>query len=351
MASSDNCSRGVGFVCIIIFYDMLSHWKTYALALLLSFILAAVFTLSLFNYYTCTIKLAPEMGGTSHMSPIMSELAAKYNVNIGTDPSPGGDAIFPALYPEMMNGVDFVTSLFGVLVNPDGDKSKSMTYYEYLSNYQKRPWWTKLGFSKDTNENTPIDPFRLTRKQNRIVKTIRNNIQCTVDKRTTVLTISVTDYDPYVAAQMADSVKSHLQRALIVYRTSKARAELDNCNRSCEVAKKQYEKSRKAFAEYAEYNRDIISEKAIQRQQSLENDMDIQYDLYKKIKLKQQRYKAKVQEESPVFEVLNSASVPLLKAGPGRALMCLKFLAFVFVVVTFIVLYKEKDLKIFLKLF
>ena len=54
---------------------------------------------------------------------------------------------------------------------------------------------------------------------------------------------------------------------------------------------------------------------------------------------------AKVQEDTPAFTTLQSATVPVLKAGPKRAMMCLVFLFLAFMATTAWVLYKEDDLK------
>lgn len=64
-------------------------------------------------------------------------------------------------------------------------------------------------------------PLWLTKDEDAIAKTILHNIKCLVDKKTNVITITVTDQDPLVAALMADSVKSHLQVAITDYRTKK----------------------------------------------------------------------------------------------------------------------------------
>ena len=54
---------------------------------------------------------------------------------------------------------------------------------------------------------------------------------------------------------------------------------------------------------------------------------------------------AKVQEETPAFTTLQSATVPVLKAGPKRAQMCLIFVFLAFLGTTVWILHKEGDLK------
>jgi capsular polysaccharide biosynthesis protein len=56
---------------------------------------------------------------------------------------------------------------------------------------------------------------------------INKKMVCEVDKKTNVITITVTDQDPLIAATVADSVQIYLQRAITEYRTKKARVDLE----------------------------------------------------------------------------------------------------------------------------
>ena len=56
----------------------------------------------------------------------------------------------------------------------------------------------------------------------------------------------------------------------------------------------------------------------------------------------------KVQENTPAFTTLQSATVPVLKAGPKRAQMCLIFTFLAFLCTSVYILYKEDDLKQFM---
>lgn len=69
----------------------------------------------------------------------LASLASSFGVSIGSG-SQGGDAITPSLYPDLMKSTDFKTSLFPIKVHAKKDKT-TMTYYDYLKNEWKEPWW------------------------------------------------------------------------------------------------------------------------------------------------------------------------------------------------------------------
>ena len=122
-------------IFVKIFKDLLKHKTLYYKVLPVAFVLAAIYALSLPNYYQCTVKLAPELGGNAKSVGGLASLASSFGVNLGSVQQ-GADAISPNLYPDLMNSVDFKTALFGVPVTIEGDKEKgeanrTMPYYKY----------------------------------------------------------------------------------------------------------------------------------------------------------------------------------------------------------------------------
>ena len=339
-----------------IFSDLLKHKMLYAKVLPIAFVIAAIYALAQPNYYDCTVKLSPEMSGSKSTSGLAA-LASSFGVNLGSGSGVGTEALFPTLYPDLMNSVDFKTSLFHVPVTIEGDKEKgekdrTMSYYDYLSKEQKAPWWSagiKAVFSifgtKEEDEVSKVNKFRLTKDQAEIVKTIDKKVVCDVDKKTMVITINVTDQDPVIAATMADTVKTRLQNFITDYRTSKSRVDLEYNKKIYAETKARYEKARQLYAEFMDHNRDIILQTVRQKQTDLENEMQLQYNAYQQVAAQLLAAEAKVQEETPAFTTLQSATVPVKKSGPKRAQMCLIFVFLAFLGTTAWILYKEDDLK------
>jgi hypothetical protein len=332
------------------YQDVLKHKWLYVIILPCAFALAAIYTLAQPDVYTCTVTLAPEMRGNTAGG--LGGIASSFGISVGGAQA-GGDAIYPSLYPDLMNSVDFKTSLFPVKVTLEGNQekgepSRTMSYYDYLANEQKKPWWSNLlGCSgeKSDQPEPKVNPFRLTPKQEAIAEAIKSRVVCSVDKQTMVISINVVDQNPLVAAQMADSVKERLQKFIIDYRTSKVRVDLAYNEKLYAETKARYDKARRLYAEFADANQDVILETVRQRQNELENEMQLQYNAYLQVAAQLLTAKAKVQEETPAFTTLQSATVPLYKSGPKRAQMCLIFTILAFLLTTAWILYKEKDLQ------
>lgn len=339
-----------------IFKDLLKHKRLYFIVLPVALVLASIYVMSLPNFYTCQVTLVPELGG-ARSGGALAGLASSFGINLG-GASSGGDAIGPSLYPDLMYSTDFKTSLFPVMVTIEGDKGKgekdrTMTYYDYLKKEQKVPWWSKAkaGFfslfstSKIEEKEDPVDNFRLTPEQAGVAGAINANVVCDVDKKTGLIIINVKDQNPVVCATIADSVKTRLQKFITDYRTSKARVDLEYNQKMAAETKARYDRARKRYAEFADANQDIMLQSVLQRQTDLENEMQLQFNAYQQVAAQLLAAEAKVQQETPAFTTLQSATVPLSKAGPKRAQMCLIFLFLAFLGTTAWILYKEDDLK------
>jgi len=329
--------------------------KLYYKALGIAFVLALVYSFSLPKVYRCKVMLAPELS-TSRSSNSLSSLARSFGMRIGSNVlGNGSEALMPTLYPDMMNSVDFKTSLFDVQVCAK-DSVTPKSYYDYLLNDQKRPWWSAaiggtigalvdLFSTEDSTEmmaaKKKVNPFRLTKKQTRIAKMIDKKVVCDVDQKTLVITIDVRDQDPVICATVADSVKERLQDFITDYRTNKARIDLEYNKKLCVESKARYERARQRYVEFADANQDVVLQSVRTRITDLENEMQLQFNAYQTYATQVQNSEAQVQQETPAFMTLQSATVPIKPAGPSKIKYLIVFLFLAFVGTSTYVLCKE----------
>ena len=340
-----------------LFKDILKHRSLYYKVLPITFVVSVILLLSVPNYYKCEVLLAPELS-RSGSSNSLQTLANSFGIRLASGSGP--DALTPMLYPELMNSVDFKTSLFDVPVTIEGNEKagipdRTMTYFNYLRDEQKSPWWSAaIGgtkrwifslFRESVPQDTTLNTFRLTGQQDGIAKLINSKVTCDVDEKTMVITINVTDQNPLICATMADTVKTRLQRFITDYRTRKARVDLEYNRKLYQESKVRYEKARQKYAEFVDANQNIILQTVRQRQTDLENDMQLQYNVYTQVAAQLQAAEARVQLETPAFTTLQSATVPVKRSGPARGKWCFIYLFLAFCATTAWIFYKEDDLK------
>lgn len=337
--------------------DVWNHRKLYYKVLPITFVVVAFLTLSVPNHYKCKVMLAPELSGGSRSNTGLAAIASNFGINLSQRQS--ADALFPMLYPDLMNSVAFRTSLFPIKVRRANDTTgvTEMTYYEYLKDHQKSPWWAKAkkavfgvlmypfkGKKKEGAGSDEVNTFKLTKEQALIAKAIAQKVVCDVDKKTMVITIDVTDQDPLICATVADSVQARLQEFITDYRTKKARVDLVHNQKLYEEAKERYEKARKEYASRADANRNVLFERSQTEILKYQNEMNIEFQAYSQVAAQMYMAEAKVQEETPAFTTLQPATVPIQKAGPSRAKTCITFLFLAFIATTAWVIHKEGHL-------
>lgn len=317
---------------------MWQNKKAYIIVLPVVAILSYLIIVCVPRTYTSTVKLAPELSSFNPNS--LTDLASSFDFDMG-GPKAGGDAIFPELYPDLIESNDFVTSLFDVNVKSKDGKINT-TYYNYLSTMQKAPWWKKHSikslFSSDKGtkgKQQKVNPFMLTKKQDEVAKSIGSLIKCNVDKKDYVISISVDDQDPLICATVADTVRQRLQQFITEYRTSKARTDLEYYQRLCKDAKEKYEKVRRTYGSYSDANQDVILESYKLKENDLENEMQLLYNNYTALTTQVQQAQAKLLMQTPAFTTLQNASVPLKPTGPKRMIFALGMTLLAFLIITF----------------
>ena len=268
--------------------------------------------------YKSTVILAPEESGNS-FSGSVSSLASMVGMNMKIGQT--GDALYPEIYPDLMSSTNFIVGLFPVTVT----KSKTHETYSYMEYMQKHQKLAiadypkaliasiieKLSEDDKPGANHQVNPRHLTKKEDEIAKNIKGNIDCSVDKKTNVITIVVTDQDPEIAATVADSVQVHLQQAITDYRTKKARIDLEYMQKLFDEAKHQYTKARQIYADFCDANSKIALQSVQSKIDDLENEMQLKYTIYQQVVEQLQLAKAKVQERTPAFTIVQEATVPI----------------------------------------
>lgn len=295
-----------------------------------TFVLSCIWILPQPRYYTCEVKLAPEMSGEDVGG--LSSIASSFGFNIGG--TAGQDAIYPELYPDLFESPEFIVGLYGVQVTT---KNHELTtdYFTYIKKHQKKnplTWpfvWSKSKISSlfETDDTTPsgngkggINPFMMNRKDFILMQKIMKNISCSVDKKTSVITINVQDQDPLVCATMADSVKTHLQNFIIRYRTSKVAEDVVHYQQLRDSAETEYDAAMQAYSRFCDTHNDIILQSFQSERDKLEGELALKQNSLAAMETQLQTTKVKLQEKTPAFTTLKSATVPVKPAGPKRML-------------------------------
>ncbi len=128
-----------------------------------------------------------------------------------------------------------------------------------------------------------------------------------------------------------------MQDFIVGYRTHKAQIDYEYYKKLRAESKASYDQARRKYAAYADANDDVtlLSVKSVI--DDLENEMQLKYNIYTSMNTQLQVATAKLQEQTPAFTVIQSATIPNKPAGPKRLMLALTFMILSFFVVTLFV--------------
>ena len=289
-------------------------------------VLGIIIALSIPKQYTVTVTLSPEMGGDKASGGLAS-LASSFLG--GSTTSSSNDALNVTLAPDIVASTPFILELFNTRVQTLNEELDT-TLVTYLDE-QKQPWWgyikaipgiaintVKSLFTEKVDTVSILNPFQLTEKEAAKVEGLRKAIIANVDKKTAMTTITVTLQDPKVTAIVADSVVGKLQQYIVDYRIKKAKEDCAYLEELYKERQKEYYQAQSKYAHYFDTNRNIAFQSVRAEQERLQNDMNLAYQVYSQVAQQLQVARAKIQEEKPVFAVVEPATVPLQPSGTSR---------------------------------
>ena len=321
---------------ILLVQDILKQRKKLFICMGIAGILGLIVAFSSPKEYTSTVVLAPEMSSAGiGMSSSLADMASTFGIDLGSKGQM--DAIYPEIYPDVFASTDFVRTLFDVPVRLQ-DSNTTRTYIKHIREEVKTPFWsypklwlTRLMRKPEIKPSNAADgfedPFRMSRTDMETCDGIISTISCIIDKKTSEITISFTDQDPMVAAIMVDTLQTRLQNYITEYRTKKARNDYAFYDKLANEAWEKFTKAQNEFSAYCDSHKNPVLASVSTKQQTLENKMSEAYSAYASMKQMREQAKAKIQERTPAFTIIQS---PMMQHKPSSRPRIVTLLIFLF---------------------
>lgn len=151
----------------------------------------------------------------------------------------------------------------------------------------------------------------LSEEQMETVKKMRERLSVSVEQETGVITVTSEFPDPRAAAEIGQAGIKLLKDYMREYRTRKATEDLKFVQEQVAKAKRRFEEAQNRLASFRDNNVSLATAKAQTRQQELQSQYDLAFNLYNSLNQQLQQARLQVQEQTPVFSVLQPVSVPL----------------------------------------
>ena len=300
-------------------------------------VISIIVAFSIPKEYTSKSVIAPEITVTTGLSDGLGALASMAGINMDTEE----EAIYPQLYPQIVSSTPFLCDLLVIKVEGMFKKdSISTNLFNYLSLYQREPWWNKvlsLPFKLIKHEDNEIlvdgvtlDPKRLSKQQQDLLKILDERIVVDFDKLSSAIYVSVNMQDAEIASTVADVVTEKIQTYVIDYRTVKARKDVENAQLMCDEARDNYYAAQRAYAEYCDQHMGLTKLQYKIEQDRLLDEKNLAYALYNQLAQQLDISRAKLLEKTPVLVVLQPSTMPYKATTPKKMMIGLLFVFLAF---------------------
>lgn len=300
---------------------------------LMGLIIGIIIAFSIPKEYKTTVVLKTDSAQPASVN--MSTLASMAGINLNGNT--GEDILSPDLYPDILKSTPFIQGLFDIRVY-DNNQAIDTTLFEYFHRKQKSAWWNyiikapealiSLFYSK--KENQKVDSLLrnrhfISKREMDMINTISKTFSINSDKKTGVTTLEVTTQSPTISAFLADTLTSYLQSYIIEQRTKKAKTDLRNSEKLYEQTKIDYYKVQQELAAFTDANLNVISAKYLINQEKLKNEANTAYTVFNQMAQQVQMNKIKIQNDTPVFTIIQPAVEPLFPSRPKKKIIVITF--------------------------
>jgi uncharacterized protein involved in exopolysaccharide biosynthesis len=146
-----------------------------------------------------------------------------------------------------------------------------------------------------------------------------------MNKENGIVSILVRMPDAVMAADVADQVVQYLTEYIMDYRTEKARSDVEFINDRYIEIRNRFEEAQVTLAEFTDRQRSTTRATDDIKIQRLQSEFNLTFSLYNNMAERLEQARIKLQEDTPIVMILESASVPDRRSKPNRPLTLIIF--------------------------
>lgn len=299
----------------------------------LSLIIGIVIIIGNPKEYKSEVILLVESSSSSNINSLLQQFGGIVGLG-GINQVTQRDALTPELYPDIIQSTPFLLEMLNVKITASKYDS-ALLVSEHLNRHCRKSVGKLImentlglphkilkaikGPPKVKVDSAILDnslPIKLTPGQNRVIRELSKRIKATEGASNNTLIISAEMQDPLLAAELADSLVKCLTGYIIEYRTQKVKTDLQFIEMNLKKAEEEYNKAQRDLAFFQDQNQNIITSSGKIIEQNLQSQYTLAFNVYNTLAQQREQAKIRVQENTPVFKVMEPAKVPLSKNRP-----------------------------------
>tara|TARA_B100001059_G_scaffold202366_1_gene210285 strand:- start:462 stop:1547 length:1086 start_codon:yes stop_codon:yes gene_type:complete len=320
-------------------------------------VVGVVFALNQPNEYTSSSTFIPQLstnvktGGSS-----LSGLASLAGINIGG--TEGSSEFPPSLYPQVVKGIPFQLDLLSSDIKLN---NTSYNIKDYFLN--KKSSFNIFGIIKKYTIGLPsliLDSFKnqdfksvdkseiysVSAEDKALFDKLNGALSLSINKQEGFITISFTDSNKNVAAQITQIAQNLLQDKIIEFKNKSSKEMLDFALKQYSEKKESYELLQDERAIFVDKNINISSSLFQNKLSRIESELSIAQNVVQQLAAQVEQAKLQVNKDTPVFTTINPVTVPLERSAPKRSQIVIIYLFLGFIISSGYVLVKDPLIEI-----
>ena len=302
-------------------------------------ILAALFGIvyALFqpNEFTSSTTFIPQLSsGVKSGGSSLSGLASLAGINIGSMES--SSEFPPSLYPQVVNGIPFKLDLLSSNINLNG---KEILVKDYFSNQGSSlnilgtikkytiglPSLLLGSFNAQDVAPSKSEIYSVSQEDQALFYAIEGVLSLSLNDKEGFITISFTDNDKNIAAQITQIAQTLLQKKIIEFKNKSSKEMLDFAMKQYSEKKTSYEKLQDERAVFVDKNINISSSLFQNKLSRIESEVNISASIVQQLASQVEQAKLQVNKDTPVFTTIKPVTIPFERSAPKRSQIVLIF--------------------------
>ena len=302
------------------------------------------------NEYTSSTTFIPQLSsGIKTGGSSLSGLASLAGINIGNMES--SSEFPPTLYPQVVNGVPFRVELLSNEITLNNELVAVKDYLEKKSSFNilgtiKKytiglPSLILSSFKNQKEYTNESKIYSITEEDKYLFQILENNLSLSINEKEGFITISFTDNNKNVAAQITQISQNLLQEKIIEFKNKSSKEMLDFAMKQYSDKKESYEKLQDERAVFVDKNINISSSLFQNKLSRLESEVNISESIVQQLASQVEQAKLQVNKDTPVFTTIKPVTIPFERSAPKRSLIVISFAFLGLVFSTGYILVKE----------
>jgi uncharacterized protein involved in exopolysaccharide biosynthesis len=282
--------------------------------------------------YTASSTFLPQTsqpGGG--LSGSLGGLASLAGINLSTGAMGGGE-IPPSMYATVLASEPFRKRILDAKIVVNGD---SISYRDYLTNQPKTVLGTISEYTiglpgkvinamitrESNNANLATEGLQpLSDEEFKLQNAVAEKVSISNDKKEGIVSLTVVEKNPLVAAQVAQVTEQILQDWIIEYKIKNAKAQFDFIEKQFEAKQKEFFSIQEQLANYTDRNQNVLAASYLTRLDRLQAEFDLVNTVYSELAKQKEQAAIQLSKDTPTFSVLDPVRVPKEKTGPKKSL-------------------------------